>query len=94
METTQPTGTITCPVCGTVNSSNFRFCRNCGRLLPRVIRPHIPRSSQEPPPDVRWEIQSRRSPGRFGVGTLVAVAILTLILGTALGYFLAVFSGI
>lgn len=93
MENPESAGTITCPVCGTVNSSHFRFCRNCGRLLPRVVRPHIPRASQEPPSDIRWEIQARRS-GRFGLGLLVGVALLALILGMVAGYFLAVFSGL
>ncbi|MBI2845706.1 MAG: hypothetical protein HYX86_04075 [Chloroflexi bacterium] len=94
MQNPEPAGSITCPVCGTVNSSHFRFCRNCGRLLPRVVRPHIPRTSpSEPPPDIRFEIQARRS-GRFGIGILVGVALLALILGLAAGYFLAVFSGL
>lgn len=92
MENPEPAGTITCPVCGTVNSSNLRFCHNCGRLLPRVVRPHIPPTSQEQPPDIRWEIPARR--GRFVLGILVGVALLALILGMAAGYFQAVFSGL
>lgn len=48
MESTISTGKIECKHCGCINNSNYKYCRECGYELPRVITETVNENLKKP----------------------------------------------
>jgi hypothetical protein len=84
-----PSSMRTCPHCDALQSSEARFCRSCGRLLPEesFARERFAPALAQPPssqvsPEIRAYAQSFRQPSAEASLTLGALAALWIVVGT------------
>ena len=83
-----PSSMRTCPHCDALQSSEARFCRSCGRLLPEesFARERFAPALAQPPssqvsPEIRAYAQSFRQPRAEASLTLGALAALCIVVG-------------